>query len=465
MKKIYIYLSLTVLLFSSCEKYLDIIPKGQAVLTEVSQYYSIFDDDVTLHGKYGIYDALLTTDEFWPLDVNTIISNPNGKDAANFLWNEDIDRVSIALEDEFYNNTYKRISRYNIIIQEVMDSEGSEQDKITTLSEAKILRAFNHFMLVNYYANQYSSSTANETGVILIKDFNMEQDPKQYTVQEAYDFILQDINDAIPGLRSNTPSSFHPTSAFGYALLAKVQLFMGEFDKALESSTKSLEINNVVSDFIEIHNNGKPGPYGWEISFPFDAPDYLYYGGYFGMPLSQSISKDATYRFGTKDAYGKTGDIRLDDIYIDYGLFIPGNLAQVFYQVNFKHVGAGISVAEVRLMRAECLARTGDVDGALTIVNNLRKLRILPERYTELSASNKVEAVKVVIEERSRELLNTLNRFWDIRRLANEPDYAIDLHRTFDGKDYSITGKSHIFTMPFPRSLTDINKSVKQNTK
>jgi hypothetical protein len=58
-----------------------------------------------------------------------------------------------------------------------------------------------------------------------------------------------------------------------------------------------------------------------------------------------------------------------------------------------------------------------------------------------------------------------LNRFWDIRRLADESDYAISLSKVFNGQTYTTTGKSHIFTMPFPQSVTDLNKSIKQNTK
>lgn len=466
MKKInIIILLIATIAFSSCEKYLDIVPKGEVILSKVEEYNSLFNDDNFLHGDYFANIPTGTTDEFWPYDETAIINNPNSVSTANFLWDESIDRVSVTLDDEFYNRAYMRISRYNIIIQEVMDSEGSETDKKEVLAKAKILRAFNHFLLVNYYANQYSTSTASETGIIVIKTFDMEQSPVQSSVQDAYDFILRDINDALPNLKDATENTLHPTKAFGYALLAKVNLFMGNYDKALENANNALDLNFYLTDLVALHEASTPAFPVPSLSVPFDSPEYLYYGGgKWGSAPSSLVGPEASSWFGTPDASGKTGDIRLDDFYVA-PWWIPGAVVKLNFQRDYKHVGLGIGTPEVMLMKAECLARKGDISGSMTLVNDLRKLRILPANYTELVATNAKDAVNKVIEERSRELLNTLNRFWDIRRLADEADYAITLSKVFDGQTYTTTGKSHIFTMPFPQSVTDINKSIKQNTK
>jgi len=468
MKKIiYIVILFSAMMFTSCESYLDIQPKGQIILKEVEEYNNIFNDDWFLFNNYYANIPVGTTDEYWPYDAQWFIDNPNTTASANFLWDETVDRVSVTLEDLFYNKAYERISRFNIIIQEVLDAEGSEDDKREAYAKAKVLRAFNHFLLVNYYAKQYNAATAaTDNGIIVIKTFDMEQTPVQSSVQDAYDFILKDINDAIPDLKDKTENTMHPSKAFGYALLAKVNLFMGKYNEALKAANKSLEINHYVNDLVDAHNNSTPGWYTPNLSGSYNAADYLYYaGGAWGQPLSTIVSEEAINRF-SPDETGISGDIRLDDFYLA-PYWIPGATFRLYMQYGeYKHVGGGISVAEVLLMKAECLARGGDATGAMKIVNDLRVLRILPDVYAPLTATDAKDAVRIVIAERARELMNTLNRFWDIRRLANDADYKIELSKEFNGQTYSVDpAKSHIFIMPFPKNVTDKNPDLKQNTK
>jgi len=466
MKKINILILLVALVFASCDNYLDIVPKGQVLLTNVEEYNGLFNDDDFLHQDYWAAAPIGTTDEYWVMYDKHITDNPNSVKTANFLWDESIDRVSLTLQDLFYNRAYERISRYNIIMQEVLDSEGSEADKKEAYAKAKVLRAFNHFLLVNYYAKHYNASTAaTDNGIVVVKTFDMEQSSVQTSVQDAYDFIVQDITEAIGDLKDIPANTFHPSKAFGYALLAKVNLFMGNYDGALENANKSLEINNYVNDLVDAHYNSTPGYYTPDMPGSYNSPDYLYYGGgAWGQPSSAYISETAINWFNP-DATGMSGDIRLDNFW-SAPSWIPGATFRLYRQYgDYKHIGTGINVSEAFLIKAECLARNGDTNGAMKIINELRVLRILPENYVPLTAANAKAAVNIVIEERSREMVNSLNRFWDIRRLANEADYAIELSKVFDGKTYTTTGNSHIFIMPFPRNVTDRNASIKQNTK
>jgi uncharacterized membrane-anchored protein len=101
----------------------------------------------------------------------------------------------------------------------------------------------------------------------------------------------------------------------------------------------------------------------------------------------------------------------------------------------------------------------------MAMVNTLRKKRILPSTYANLTASTSEEAVKIIIDERARELMNTQNRFWDMRRLNTETAFAKTYTRDFNSQTYSIAPDSHIFIMPFAKTATDRNESLQQNTK
>jgi len=454
----YIIIVVLAMAFQSCDEYLDIEPKGQVILTEVEEYDDIFNDVNFLQGDYYI-DVSSVTDEYWPFNDEDIINNTYPVTTANFLWDESADRVSHKLTDLFYDKAYERISRYNIIMEEVMDSKGEESVKKETFAKAQILRAFNHFMLINTYATAYDAATAgSDRGVILVKKFDMEQTLVQSTVQEAYDFILDDINAAIPNLAGTTKNPMHPGKSFGYALLAKVNLFMKNFPAALDAANQSLSFNDFIFDMVDWHNQGTPGfPIPSNPDVDFDTPENLYYGGgKWGSPAS-TIGGAGVDRFGI-------GDIRLDDFYAK-PWWVADPQVSLWFSRNYLYNTAGIKSTEVYLMKAECLARTGDINGSMDIVNALRVKRVLPEYYVDLVAGSTKEAVEIVIDERARELLGTSNRFWDMRRLNTEPEYAITYTREFDGQIYSVAPGSSIFIMPFAKTATDRNDNLQQNTK
>ena len=69
----------------------------------------------------------------------------------------------------------------------------------------------------------------------------MENESKQYSVQEVYDFIMEDLNAAIPDLPEKPLNEFRPSLAFGWALKAKVHLYKGELDSALNAGLEVLK--------------------------------------------------------------------------------------------------------------------------------------------------------------------------------------------------------------------------------
>jgi len=466
MKKInYILIAILALVFTSCDNYLDIEPKGQVILTKVEEYRGILNDANFLHGDYFTGIAPVT-DEFWPFNEQDIIDNKDVVTTANFLWDESVDRVSNTFGDLYYDKAYERISRYNIIIQEVLDADGSEEEKKEAFAMAKVLRAFSHFMLINTYATQYDATTASsDRGILLVKKFDMEQILTQSTVQDAYDFILEDINEALPELQAVADSPMFPGKSFGYALLAKVNLFMKNYPAALEAAEKSLTYNDFIFDMVDWHNQGLPSfPVPSNPKVDYDTPENLYYGGgAWGRPAYGTIGQTAIDRFGLNEGFG-SGDIRLDDFYAK-PWWITDPKVSLWFARDYYYNTAGIKSTEVYLIKAEVLARGGDVNEAMDIVNTLRVKRILPDIYVDLIAGSTKETVDIIIDERARELMGTANRFWDMRRMSSESEYAKVFTKEFNGQTYSLNPGSHLLIMPFARTATDKNDNLKQNTK
>lgn len=148
-------------------------------------------------------------------------------------------------ESQLYNSCYSRISKYNIIIDNIGDAEGPEADKTLGIAQAKIMRAYNYFWLINTFAVPYDPATAEtDRGIILHTHFDLEAESVQGTVADAYRLICQDIDEALDDLPEQALNTYRPDKAFGYALQAKVMLYMRHYDEALEAALEALKHGN-----------------------------------------------------------------------------------------------------------------------------------------------------------------------------------------------------------------------------
>lgn len=486
-------LAAAALTFTACDNYLDLVPKGKAVLNQTSDYLGLLED---MYG-YPISNEWYVSGEHAASNVEQMKNYTNPLTSACYLWDEDFDRapyMTATGSADMYSMCYNKIAKYNIIIQNIGDSEGSETDKTEGMAQAKILRAYNYFYLINTFAKPYDPATAaQERGIILRDEFSLEEVGTQKTVADAYALIQQDIEDALTGLPHKSMNVFRPDKSFGYALKAKVHLFKREFDEALQASLDCLkeaegegghklwdmnvDYQNALRQFKEsqgmtmmpdmmFENEGimyssfrMMGSMMYFVH-PYESPENLYYqhGINFMSPQAALIRKPLL------DLFVKKTDLRYT---FSIGTTTDGPATaesggSMINAMSLRWNCAGLKLSEVYLMAAECYARKGDKDNALKYINDLRKNRILATYYTDLTAADAAEAMKIVREERKRELLFTSNGFFDMRRFCTE--FNETLTREFDGKTYTLKPTSHLLTFPFPVAAMQ-NSNLIQNSK
>ena len=113
------------------------------------------------------------------------------------------------------------------------------------IAQAKAMRAYNYFFLVNTFAKPYNPSTAaTDNGIIIRTKFDLEEVGKQYSVADTYAFILKDLDEAVGNLPEKSVNAYQPDRAFGYAFRAKVHLFMRNIDNALSDALEVLKFSN-----------------------------------------------------------------------------------------------------------------------------------------------------------------------------------------------------------------------------
>ena len=113
----------------------------------------------------------------------------------------------------------------------------------------------------------------------------------------------------------------------------------------------------------------------------------------------------------------------------DRGLISPAYEYPGYVFFYKDRIPSGPTVAEMLLIKAEALARDNKLDEAMNTVNLLRAKRIdsnAPSSFINLTASDREEAVLMILEERRREMPFS-QRWNDIRRLNNNQDTFDDI--------------------------------------
>jgi starch-binding outer membrane protein, SusD/RagB family len=453
---------------SGCKKYTDITPRGSQIVETAQDYYELVSYP---NRAYLISNFQYLVDDMWLKESNFIGMTPN-INTVHFSFDENVDRVSMILSSNFYDRAYLYINRWNTIISSVDASKGDNNIKALAKAEAKALRAFDHFLLVNVYAKAYNAATATTDGGICIMDkYDLEAQPTKSTVAQVYEFIQKDIDEAIPYLQAQPTDPYHPSLAFAWALKAKIHLFKREIAQAKAACEKSLSYNNQIFDLVK-YTTTQGGPTVTPIIAPNNPEvlSYQYIQGYnetnFGF--TWLISPELRVLFGNNDARFNMFFNTTNASFLDIG----SNAA--YYNVaytRFFYPTVGLKTTEVYLMQAECLARENDLAGAMAVVNALREKRILSGTIKLPIPATRKETMEIIINERRKEMVLGFNRFFDLKRLNTEPEYAKTIVRTYPlvnktvpQKTYTLLPGSRLYIIPFPLNILKKNPNLTLNT-
>ena len=478
---------------TACDNYLDIVPKGESVLNKTSDYLGLLED---MYG-YPLGSEWYLCGEATSHDMSQIENYTYPLNSTAFFWDEEFDRASYMTETGYnvlYSTCYSKIANCNIIIDNIADSEGSDEDKKTGLAQAKLLRAFNYFYLINTYARPYDPQTAeSERGIILRDNFNLEEEGRQSSVADAYRLIQKDIDEALPHLPHVATSNFRPDKSFGYGLKAKVHLFKREIGEALQAALDGIKeaegegkhrlwdmnteynagltyVRNLFSLNDAMFDSWFEYRGSFYASFRSMASNLYFVSGYdnpehllYQHGLNAMEPHPRMVRKPVIDLFNRTQDLRYTfccELMPTRPTAESGSIALSNMQVKWNC--GGMKLSEVYLMAAECYARQGKAEEAMKYVNALRKNRIIASHYADLEATDADEAMKIVRQERQRELLLTSNGFFDMRRFCTE--FNETLTREYNGNTYTLKPGSHLLTYPFPVSAMQ-NSRLQQNSK
>ncbi|WP_083464682.1 RagB/SusD family nutrient uptake outer membrane protein [Marinifilum fragile] len=454
----YIYIVALLMLFTSCDDWLDIKPKGKIIPQKVEDYRLLMDQAYSRGESVGVVesyggdlflsdDVVITDDRF---------ESKYGESTRNAYTFEDHIYLE-EQEDPDWSTIYNQIYMCNIVIAEVKSATGGEDEKNQLYAEAIVHRAFAYLNLVNLYGKHYNPSTAaTDLGVPLLIEPVIEGSLERSTVKEVYDLILSDLDAVYNDLPNVQEQSYRPSKASASALLARTYLLMGDFNKALSNADESLSYYNFMYNYNELPKNAwyanmidLPNNYENKEQILWKEPQNSYELIYPSQQLKAVYDLDNDLRF--------TGMFETE--------WFPPYADKIYLQEYLVGRTCGLSVPEMILTRAECNARNGNISDAMSDVNLIRQNRIKTEAYTELIATDAADALQKVKQERRRELAFKGSRWFDIKRYNAYDDANISI-------DHSVAGESHILSpgdnkwaQPIARKYILKNPEIEQNPR
>jgi len=457
MKKIFLYCC--IIFFAACKKssYLDQRPNQSLVIpTMLQDIQALLDNDLVMNGigVGGIVPSLgeIATDEYI-VNANDLYNYFSPLESNAYTWQQ---KVFNGEHINDWNLPYRAVFYANIALDQLQKIEQTNDNETAwnnIKGSALFYRAFMFYHLAQTFAEPYDSSTANNTwGIPLQLHADINEQVARSTLQETYDRIIQDLEEAITRLPAKAQYATRPSQAACYALLAKLYLTIGDYTNAYNNADKALQLQNTLLDYNTLDA---------ESSFPIPQMNeetifmaaLVYHDIYF------------TYTAGTDSVlYSSYAD---NDLRKKLFFTEGGPYGTMFFRGSYitGDMFGGIATDEVYLIRAEANARKGNITSCINDLNTLLQTRYAAGTFTPLTANTKEEALQLALIERRKELIMRGTRWIDLRRLNKEGLYTTNLQRVVNGTVYTLPANDPRYTYPIPDEVIQFNPSMPQNPR
>ena len=356
-------------------------------------------------------------------------------DELNMIFKFEERHPGLSNVASFWSQSYKIIYSTNVAI-DVISKEDNPSDEVKSLhGEALFLKAYVMHSLVRFYAKPYKAETAaNEPGII-IRENGSDASPKgRASLKETYDYIVECLLEAEKLMDVDVERSqsrcFASVGAVR-ALLSRVYLYMGEWDKCIEYSGKVINDSNYEiagpAEFKEYFKSTWTSPETiWCLKMlPQDDKGS-------GSVASMIMKADGCwgeegYSDPLLEDMGRGTSLENDDIRWTFvcdvntknGLdLIP--CSKLSWQDGKPTLFSPpfLRITEMYLNRAEAYAHKGDKANALKDVNEVRKHRMTANAEAHLYTESdiKTDIVDLVLKETRVEFAFEAHRFFDLMR-------------------------------------------------
>lgn len=446
MKNILLYTSLCVLLFTSCQGFLDVKPSNQAAaetaITTAEDAAVIMNgimSKMTSSSYYGRNFIMYGEAKGGHLAIR---SQGRGLDAL-YVFNHSASSNSYS---GYWSQIYHCLAQVNNLLHniELMETAGTASSALDSYKgQALTLRALMFFDLVRLYGKPYNMDNAALGIPLPLTPQDASSELPRSTVAQVYAQIVDDLTAAAPLMSSAKSNGF--INYYGnMALQAKVYLYMEQYTAALNAA--QVVIN---SGAYTLYNNSQ-WVNSWATQFGsesiFELAMYLDEGDLgssslgFYLRRARHGASNAMGWFMASDAYlnalnedphdVRWGIMDNDETWTESGIERKGSCYKYSGSTSLDGDGKGNSTAvnikvirlsEVYLIAAEAALGAGNKEEAAHYLNAIR------QRAPHLDAATAATVTTdMILNERGKELFAEGHRFFDMMRLNKSITFADD---------------------------------------
>ncbi|AVR46488.1 RagB/SusD family nutrient uptake outer membrane protein [Christiangramia fulva] len=242
------------LLFFSCEDFVEVDAPDNKLVSDV-----VFSNDATAESAMtGIYNQLFLTD--FANGQRTSVTFLSGLSADTFqnISSSNITRMEFEQHEitadnpgnlDIWASAYNLIYLTNSLLEGLNNSEQISSDLKTQLEgEARFIRAFSYFYLVNLYG---------DVPLIISTNYHENQLATRTSTAGVYEQIISDLEIAVDSLGSEYKNGERTTvNKFAAAsLLARVYLYLEDWEAAERLSSEVIDQNGtyeILQDFDQV---------------------------------------------------------------------------------------------------------------------------------------------------------------------------------------------------------------------
>lgn len=447
---------------ASCKKFVEIPPPTNQLVTA-----SVFASNSTAtSAQTAIYTQMQANGDLYNISFFTGLSSD---ELVNYSFDIGVAgyylnalNPMIEQASDIWTPAYSYIYQANAIIAALKGNQSlnSEVNKQLT-GESEFIRAFWYFYLANIFG---------DVPLITSTDYSKNAIAFRTSQSKVYQQIISDLIDAQKLLSDNyidasdtviTNERTRPTRWAATALLARVYLFIGDYENA-KSQANSIIANSSMFSLVTDLNavflkNSKEAI--WQLQPVFSGYNTSEGANFILTDVPQGYLTNCSTLSSQLINSFEQGDKRranwVDSISIDTNTYFFPYKYKIQFNSSITEYSMVFRLAEQYLIRAEANAQGTDIIGAKTDLNVIRNRAGL----SNTQATTKEELLNAILHERQIELFSeTGNRWLDLKR-TNMVDSVMNVVTPFKGGIW--ISSAQLF--PIPQSERNNGPNLSQN--
>ena len=449
MKYIYLLTLVSFLSLVSCnqDEFLDKDPYDKVLTENLITDFNTFD--AAAKDVYNIFQDTYYYNSYFVMLSDLMSDNVKGTGYSVF---SDIDKYETLADDSYAQRTWDKmtnvITQTSIVIRQAESFDfGTDQEEATKLiGQLYVARALAYFDMQRLYAQPYNfTSDASHLGVPLVDESQVGIElisPARSTTAQVYAKVVSDIEMGISIIGDDTSSVYFLNKNSAKALLARVYLYMENWDQANTLATEVIGGGYTLVSNANYINSWADDTTSESIfsivSAETDNSSFHSLPYYYGRP-----------RFlATNDLFDviDVNDVRK-------GLITANKVSKYPAFATRDNNTPVIRLSEMYLIQAEALAEMDmDEDARGPLNEILLRANPLASPYSESG-----DALKDVIqEEKRKELMFEGHRLFDLTRKKK----SFTKYSTSVGTPITVNYPSDLTILPIPQSEIDANDNI-----